>query len=58
VLFVGQGGGYKRFDLAQSAIRAVNGLKLGLVGPALEPQEVVALNNQLAGRWQHFGAVP
>lgn len=58
VLFVGLRGGYKRFSLASEAVRAVPGLRLGIVGQPLTADETAALNLTLAGRWKHFGSVP
>lgn len=57
VLYVGQRGGYKRFDLAIEAIRQCRELSLGIVGPALSRQEVLQLESRLHGRWHSFGAV-
>jgi mannosyltransferase len=58
VLFVGQRGGYKRFDLAVEALRQSPHLSLGIVGPALTPPEQALLADRLGQRWTHHGAVP
>lgn len=57
VLFVGQRGGYKRFDLAIEATRMSPDLLLGIVGPALTPQERSLLVERLGTRWSFLGAV-
>jgi mannosyltransferase len=57
VLFVGQRGGYKRFDLAVEAIRQSPRLSLGVVGPALTDEERTLLRARLGGRWHEFGPV-
>lgn len=57
VLFVGQRGGYKRFDLAVDAVRAVSDLRLGVVGPNLSAAEKVDLSAKLGNRWHEFGPV-
>jgi mannosyltransferase len=58
VLFVGQRGGYKRFDLAMDAVRAAQApLRLGIVGPELSAEERSLLDSTLGRRWQHFGPV-
>lgn len=57
-LFVGQRGGYKRFDLAVRAVaQAGDGLHLGIVGPALSEQERLLLSGALGDRWIQFGSV-
>lgn len=58
VLFIGQRGGYKRFDLAVEALRQSPHLSLGIVGPALTPTERALLADRLGQRWVHHGAVP
>jgi mannosyltransferase len=58
VLFVGQRGGYKRFDLAVEAIRQSKGLVLGVVGPPLTSVEQAHLQQQLGTRWISYGSVP
>jgi len=58
VLFVGQRGGYKRFDLAVEAVRQSPGLRLGIVGPALTPEEQAHLAERLDSRWIQHGPVP
>ena len=57
VLFVGQRGGYKRFDLAVDALRQCPRLRLGVVGPPLERTERDMLRATLGARWQEFGPV-
>jgi mannosyltransferase len=57
VLFVGQRGGYKRFDLAVEAVRQSPRLYLGIVGPKLTYAERALLLAQLGNRWQEFGPV-
>lgn len=57
VLFVGQRGGYKRFDLAIEAVRASTRLSLGVVGPTLSDIERSLLQERLGSRWYEFGPV-
>jgi mannosyltransferase len=57
VLFVGQRGGYKRFDLAVEAVRQSPSLSLGIVGPSLTDDERILLVARLGNRWQEFGPV-
>lgn len=57
VLFVGQRNGYKRFDLAISAIKKCPDLILGIVGPKLTNLEKENLCNNLGNRWQEYGPV-
>jgi len=57
VLFVGQRGGYKRFDLAIEAIRQSPRLSLGIVGPPLSAEERATLHRELGGRWVEHGQV-
>ena len=57
VLFVGQRGGYKRFDLAIEAVRQTPRLSLGIVGPALTDAERTLLLARLGSRWHEFGLV-
>jgi mannosyltransferase len=57
VLFVGQRGGYKRFDLAVQAVRQLPDLSLGVVGPALSVPERDDLTKQLGTRWTELGPV-
>jgi mannosyltransferase len=57
VLFVGQRGGYKRFDLAIEAIRQSPRLSLGVVGPTLTAEERALLLASLGDRWHEFGPV-
>lgn len=57
VLFVGQRGGHKRFDLAIKAVQEVKNFKLGIIGPPLNEAELKNLNLLLKDRWLFFGAV-
>lgn len=57
VLFVGQRGGYKRFDLAVEALTLSPALRLGIVGPPLAVAERELLDRRLANRWTWFGSV-
>jgi len=57
VLFVGQRGGYKRFDLAVDAVRQSPRLSLGIVGPRLTDEERSTLRQALGDRWQEHGPV-
>ncbi|WP_426164936.1 glycosyltransferase family 4 protein [Sandarakinorhabdus sp. DWP1-3-1] len=57
VLFVGQRGGYKRFDLAVAAVAALPELSLGIVGPALAPDELALLEARLPGRYRSFAGI-
>lgn len=57
VLFVGQRGGYKRFDLAIDAVRQSTRLSLGIVGPGLTNEERVTLRQVLGDRWCEHGPV-
>jgi mannosyltransferase len=57
VLFVGQRGGYKRFDLAIEAVRESPRLTLGVVGPNLTDDERSRLRERLGTRWYEFGPV-
>lgn len=57
VLFVGQRGGYKRFDLAIAALAALPGLSLGIVGPPLTATERAELEAKLPGRHRSFADV-
>lgn len=57
VLFVGQRGGYKRFDLAVEAVRQSPRLLLGVVGPTLKNDERTLLQSRLGNRWHEFGPV-
>jgi len=57
VLFVGQRGGYKRFDLAVDAVFLSSRLSLGVVGPALTDVERAYLHARLGSRWIEFGPV-
>jgi mannosyltransferase len=57
VLYVGQRGKYKRFDLAIGAIEMCRDLSLGIVGPSLTELEIKLLDSKLPGRWHSFGSV-
>ncbi len=56
-LYVGQRGGYKRFDLAVRAVARSKDLALGIVGPPLTADERQLLVQQLDKRWIEFGSV-
>ncbi|WP_295560366.1 glycosyltransferase family 1 protein [uncultured Sphingomonas sp.] len=56
-LYVGQRGGYKRFDLAVAAVARSDDIALGIVGPPLNPDERQLLAEQLGTRWIEFGPV-
>lgn len=55
VLFLGQRGGYKRFDLAVDAVRGLSQFKLAIVGPPLTEQETKMLVEKIGMRWRWFG---
>lgn len=57
VLFVGQRGGYKRFDLAIESISESPDLALGIIGPKLEQYERDHLERRLGKRWREFGLI-
>lgn len=57
VLFVGQRGGYKRFDLAVEAVRQLPQMRLGVVGSSLTEYERTVLKERLGVRWREFGPV-
>ncbi len=57
VLFVGQRGGYKRFDLAVAAVAALAELSRGIVGPPLLPDELAVLEARLPGRYRSFAGI-
>jgi mannosyltransferase len=57
VLYVGQRGRYKRFDLAIEAVEMCHDLSLGIVGPTPTELETKLLNSKLPGRWYSFGSV-
>jgi mannosyltransferase len=57
VLFVGQRVGYKRFDIAISALEQTPALVLGIVGPQLSGDERVTLQRRLGARWRELGSV-
>ncbi len=57
VLYVGQRGRYKRFDLAVEAVEQCRYLSLGIVGPPLTKDELQLLETRLRGRWHAFGSV-
>lgn len=56
IVFIGQRGGYKRFDLAVAAV-ALTGWRLGIVGHAVDAAERELLDRRLPGRWQQFGRI-
>ena len=58
VLYVGQRGGHKRFDLAVEAVAQCRDLSLGIVGPLPTQEELQKLESRLSGRWHSFGPVP
>jgi mannosyltransferase len=57
VLFVGDRGGYKRFDLAIDALRLLAPLHLKFTGRPPSPAERALLDLHLPGRWEHAGMV-
>jgi mannosyltransferase len=57
VLFVGQRGRYKRFDLAIEAVRESPRLILGVVGNNLTDEERILLRGRLGSRWREFGPI-
>jgi mannosyltransferase len=57
VLFVGQRGGHKRFDIAVRAVQETKNLRLSIVGPLLDNEELEGLNLMLQDRWVFFGPV-
>lgn len=57
VLWVGQRGGHKRFDLAVKALNHNNDLKFGIVGPSLTKQEIILLEKFCFNRWHYLGSV-
>lgn len=57
VLFVGQRGGYKRFDLAVETLRQMPELSLGIVGPPLDDDERARLRQTLGDRWHEYGPI-
>jgi mannosyltransferase len=57
VLFVGQRGGYKRFDLALAAVASLPGLSLAIVGPPVTPEEQAQLDRLLPGRHRVFAGI-
>ena len=56
IVFVGQRRGYKRFDLAVAAV-AATGLRLVVVGDAVDDTERAHLDRTLPGRWQALGRI-
>ncbi len=56
VLFVGQRGGYKRFDLAVGGVAGA-GLRLAIVGAELTAVERAVLDRELPGRWTELGRI-
>lgn len=57
VLFVGQRGGHKRFDIAVRAVQESKNLRLSIIGPRLNDAELESLNLLLQDRWIFFGPV-
>lgn len=57
VLWVGQRGGHKRFDIAVETLSNHPDLKFGIVGPELTEQEVLLLDKSCLDRWIYIGAV-
>jgi mannosyltransferase len=58
VVFVGQRGGYKRFDRAVEGVSRVPSLRLGIVGNDLTGEETAFLDRHLARRWLWLGRAP
>jgi len=56
VVFVGQRGGYKRFDLAVEAV-AQTGMRFAIVGAPVDASERELLDKWLQGRWVELGRV-
>jgi mannosyltransferase len=57
VLYVGKRVPSKRFDLAIKSVAQCHDLVLGIVGPALNEDEIRMLSSLLPGRWRLFGPV-
>lgn len=57
VLFVGQRGGHKRFDIAVRAVQEWENLRLSIIGPQLNDAELESLNSLLQDRWIFLGPV-
>ena len=55
ILFLGQRGGYKRFDLAVDTLRCLPEFQLAIVGPPLSKQETKMLVEKIGTRWRWFG---
>lgn len=55
IIFVGQRGGYKRFDIAQKALKIHKDLILNIVGPPLTAKEKKELDFNLKSRWKYSG---
>ena len=57
VLFVGRREEYKRFDLAINSVSEVPELRLGIVGPRLNSDEINKLEEKLKGRYNLFESI-
>lgn len=57
VVFVGQRGGYKRFDLALGAVAQIPDLTLSVVGPAMTKSEKERAEKIIPGRWTEHGQI-
>lgn len=55
VIFVGARGGYKRFDLAVTAVAALRDVQLVIVGTPPDAAESAMLQTHLPGRWHALG---
>lgn len=55
IIFIGQRGGYKRFDLAIKALVNHKDLILNIVGPPLNNAEKKELDFNLESRWKYSG---
>lgn len=55
VIFVGARGGYKRFDLAVSAVAVLEDVELAIVGHTPDAAETAMLEARLSGRWHALG---
>ena len=57
ILYVGQRGGYKRFDLVVNSLRHSKEFKLEIVGPPLSGYELNFIQNSLGKNWLYHGSV-
>lgn len=57
VVFVGQRGGYKRFDLALGAVAQLRDLRLAIVGPPMSALEKGLAEKLIPGRWLELGQI-